>query len=107
MPTLAADLATLIPRDLYAPQARQLLSATRTELAAAGRVLPPRHALDALLRGVAASHDLPAVSLFSMLRAVVAWPAAAPDLFEVMQLLGVAEVVARIDAALLRLSDVA
>jgi hypothetical protein len=42
-----------------------------------------------------------------MLRAVVAWPAAAPDLFEVMQLLGAAEVVARIDAALLRLSDVA
>ena len=106
MPAQAPDLATLIPRGLYAPQARKLLAAARTELAAAGRVLPPRHALDALLRGVAASQDLPAVSLFSMLRTVAAWPAAAPDLFEVMQLLGAAEVVARIDAALLRLSDV-
>ena len=107
MPTRAPDLATLVPRGLYASQSRQLLVATRSELADASCDLSKRHALDALLRGIAASQDLPAVSLFSVLRAVVAWPCASPDLFEVMQLLGAAEVVARLDAALLRLSDVA
>jgi hypothetical protein len=57
------------------------------------------------LRSVATSLDLPAVALFSMLRVVLAWPSATPDLFETMSSLGRESVLGRIDEALLRLGD--
>jgi hypothetical protein len=107
MPSPTYDLATLVPRGLYAAQSRSLLAQVRSELAADPQAIASRHALDLLLRQVAASQNVPCVSLYSLLRVTLAWPAAAPDLFETVQALGAPQVLAKIDTALLVLGDVA
>jgi len=100
------DLATLVPKGLYASQVRKVLGAARQVIAGMPEAAP-RLELDAALRNVAAPTGVSSVHLFSIVRVALAWPLATPDLFETIQRLGHSDVLARLDRALLRLNDVA
>ena len=101
------DLATLVPRDLYAPKAREVLGAVRGLIAEMSDPLPSRLDIDSALRALAASYEVAAADLFAMLRVTLAWPLATLDLFDTIRSLGKKEVLARLDTALLALTDVA
>jgi glutamyl-tRNA synthetase len=92
---------TAVARHLSSPGLAAPLSALRTACAD----LDPfdEGALEAVLRALAAAHGLKAGALIHAVRVAVTGRAVSPGLFEVLVLLGRHRVLARLDAALLKL----
>lgn len=101
------DLATLVPKGLYATDVRRLL----TEACAFIAGLPDsdfnKGTLDKGLRDLARAHDATPTDLFQALRVALSGQLASPGLFETLEAIGKEETVRRIGAALLALSDLA
>jgi glutamyl-tRNA synthetase len=85
------------------PATMSRLQALRERLAAVGEWQPAP--LEEALRGLAASLDIGAGKLIHPLRVALTGAAASPGIFEVMEILGRARVLERIDAALDRLAS--
>jgi len=107
MTVISYDIATLVPRGLYASKAREVLGAARRMIAEMPDPLPSRLEIDSAVRALSASYEIAAADLFSMIRVALAWPLATVDLFETIRFLGNREVLARLDVALLALTDLA
>lgn len=104
-PTTHYSMATLVPRGLYATQVLELLAATRDLFASTGDRELIRDEMDTRLRAIVAAEQVPANEFFQVLRVALSWPAATPDLFELMIGLGRDGVLQRVDIAMTRLTD--
>ena len=100
------DLALLVPKNMYAADARKALAAVDRALSA---LAPDADALqmDRTLRGVAAEQGVEPAALFQVLRVALRGNLASPGMYDTMAALGRDAVRKRIAAALTRLSDVA
>ncbi|MEO8284844.1 MAG: hypothetical protein ABI670_00210 [Chloroflexota bacterium] len=107
MTQLYYDLAELIPDSLSAQDTRGLLIGVRDYFTGQQTQLPGKHEMDQALRRLATEHHTRPAVLFRMLRVVLQWPLASPGLFDVVVSLGPVDLMARLDKAIRRFSDVA
>ena len=103
----AYDLALLVPHNMYAADARKVLSAAEQAIRSLpGDAIEPL-AADRRLREVAAELGVESHSLFQLLRVSLRGNLASPGLYDTLAALGREGVRLRIAAALTRLSDMA
>jgi glutamyl-tRNA synthetase len=101
------DLALLVPRDMYAADARKALTAVELAVRPVPNEPIDRLAMDRLIRQVATEQGIDPHLLFQMLRVALRGNLASPGLYDTMTALGRDGVRERIADALTRLTDVA
>lgn len=101
------DLALLVPRNLYAADARKALAAVERSLNSLPSGALDPLAVDRLVRQVATEQGVDLQALFQMLRVALRGNLASPGLYDTIAALGRDGVSNRIAAAHTRLSDLA
>ena len=101
------EAAALVPRELYATDARNLLIRARSYIGSLPEGEFNRSALDKGLRAIPATEGANAGAFFSSLRVAIAGQLASPGLLEIMLALGKESTVRRLDEAIRRLEVVA
>ena len=101
------NLALLVPNDMYASDARKVLTAVDAALLALPGDAIDVLGLDIAMRTVAAEQGVRPDALFRLLRVALRGNLASPGLYDTVAALGRDGVRQRIAAARMRLSDIA